>query len=76
MSEVARAGELPSDMAKKIVEAFAEHVPECWGAVDDDQTMIGFEWHWKDGRKCYLDIHADGHISVYWRHLFQTEKAD
>ena len=58
---------LPPELAKEIVCAFAEHVPKCWGALDDSQTMVGFEWNWQNGAKFWLDIEEDGNVTFYWR---------
>lgn len=63
---------VPREVADAIITAFAHHAPECWAAIDEEVTMVGFEWNWPErgptkGAKLWVDIHNDGRVTILWK---------
>lgn len=61
------------ETAKQIIAHFGSHdIPQCDAAVDDEQTMVGFEWTFADGSYLWLDINANGKVDCLWRESSST----
>jgi len=55
------------DAVNQIMDALKVEVPEQWLAFSECETECGFEWHFRDGSKLWLDFARDGDARIFWR---------